>query len=141
MPFEPAAVNTNRNITPEDLRAIRVTLDAVNAGDGRREEPRWGTILGIDGRAVGADGSWPGFDPAAGRQARARTCASRSRPARPQSSPCDDDDRRSATLGVDQPQDEGVVDRRVARRDEGPHLVDKPRGATYWQQLQRRRSA
>ena len=46
MPFEPAAVNTIQNITPEDIRAVRSTLDAVNAGDRPRDVPSWGTILG-----------------------------------------------------------------------------------------------
>ncbi len=46
MPFEPAAPNTLRNITPEDIRAVRDTLDVVNARDRRREAPSWGTILG-----------------------------------------------------------------------------------------------
>ena len=39
MPFDAAAANTNRVITPEDLLAIRATLDAANADDpGRRPE-------------------------------------------------------------------------------------------------------
>ncbi len=46
MPFEPAAANTIQNITPEDIRAVRSTLDAVNAGDRPRDVPSWGTILG-----------------------------------------------------------------------------------------------
>jgi hypothetical protein len=46
MPFDPAAPNTVRVITPEDLRAVRATLEAANAGDGGRAVPSWGTILG-----------------------------------------------------------------------------------------------
>jgi hypothetical protein len=46
MPFDAAAPNTNRVITPEDLRAVRATLDAVNAGDKGDAVPSWGTILG-----------------------------------------------------------------------------------------------
>jgi hypothetical protein len=58
MPFEAAAPNTIRNITPEDVRAIRSTLDAVNAGDGRREVPSWGTILGTALAPVEPERPW-----------------------------------------------------------------------------------
>jgi hypothetical protein len=46
MPFDPTAANTNRVITPDDLLAIRATLDAVNADDRSGGVPSWGTILG-----------------------------------------------------------------------------------------------
>ena len=46
MPFDPGAANTTRVITPEDLLAIRATLDAVNADDRSRSVPSWGAILG-----------------------------------------------------------------------------------------------
>jgi hypothetical protein len=46
MPFDPGAANTVRVITPEDVRAVRATLDAVNADDRGRTVPSWGTILG-----------------------------------------------------------------------------------------------
>jgi hypothetical protein len=44
LPFSAEGPDTNARITPQDLRAIRETLDAVNAGAGGR--PRWGAILG-----------------------------------------------------------------------------------------------
>jgi hypothetical protein len=43
-PFDAAAENTNRVITPEDLESIRATLDRTNAGDGAG--PEWATVLG-----------------------------------------------------------------------------------------------
>ncbi len=47
MPFEPTAANTNQVITPEDLRYIRATLDAANAGRTRPgAAPPWGVVLG-----------------------------------------------------------------------------------------------
>jgi hypothetical protein len=46
MPFESGAANTTRVITPEDVRAVRATLDAVNGDDGPGTVPSWGTILG-----------------------------------------------------------------------------------------------
>jgi hypothetical protein len=46
MPFDASAPNTNRVITPEDLLAVRATLDDVNAGDKGNAVPSWGTILG-----------------------------------------------------------------------------------------------
>jgi len=46
MPFDPAAPNSVRVITPDDLRAVRATLEAANAGDRGRAVPSWGTILG-----------------------------------------------------------------------------------------------
>ncbi len=60
MPFDPAAANTNRVITPEDLRAVRTTLDAANAGDRRRPVPSWGTILGTALAPVEAQRPWVG---------------------------------------------------------------------------------
>ena len=45
MPFDPDAPNTNRVITPEDLRAVRSTLDIANGGVARLV-PSWGAILG-----------------------------------------------------------------------------------------------
>ncbi len=60
MPFEPAAPNTIRNITPEDIRAVRSTLDAVNAGDGGRQVPSWGTILGTALAPVEPERPWVG---------------------------------------------------------------------------------
>ena len=51
MPYDPAAPNTLRVITPDDLAAIRATLEATAAlnPDARgvgRSTPGWGTILG-----------------------------------------------------------------------------------------------
>ena len=60
MPFDPAAPNTNRNITPEDIRAIRATLDAVNSGDGGRAVPSWATILGTALAPVEPERPWVG---------------------------------------------------------------------------------
>jgi hypothetical protein len=60
MPFDPAAPNSNRVITPEDLRAIRSTLDAVNAADGRRDVPSWGTMLGTALAPVEPERPWVG---------------------------------------------------------------------------------
>ncbi|MBQ0895721.1 hypothetical protein KBX37_21920 [Micromonospora sp. U56] len=45
-PFDPAAPNTNRVITPEDLTAIRSTLDRVNGGSDPGRTPKWGVVLG-----------------------------------------------------------------------------------------------
>ena len=60
MAFDPAAENTNRVITPEDVRAVRAALDAANAGDGRRPAPSWGTILGTALAPVEAQRPWVG---------------------------------------------------------------------------------
>ena len=60
MPFDAAAPNTNRVITPEDLLAIRATLDAANAGDERRAVPSWGTILGTALAPPDAERPWLG---------------------------------------------------------------------------------
>jgi hypothetical protein len=51
MPFDPAAPNTERIITPDDLAEIRATLEATAAVDpdargAGRGTPGWGTILG-----------------------------------------------------------------------------------------------
>jgi hypothetical protein len=46
MPFDASAPNTNRVIAPEDVLAVRETLDAANRGDGGRPVASWGTILG-----------------------------------------------------------------------------------------------
>ena len=46
MPFDAAASNTNHVITPDDLAAIRATLDAANADDTASDAPSWGAILG-----------------------------------------------------------------------------------------------
>jgi hypothetical protein len=45
-PFDASAENTNRVITPEDLMAIRATLDLVNGGGDDRGTPRWSVVLG-----------------------------------------------------------------------------------------------
>ena len=45
MPFVAAAANSDRVITPKDLRAIRATLEAVDAA-GSNQAPSWGAILG-----------------------------------------------------------------------------------------------
>lgn len=60
MPFDPAAPNSNRIITPEDVRAVRDTLDAANAGDGGRRLPSWGTILGTALAPVEEERPWVG---------------------------------------------------------------------------------
>jgi hypothetical protein len=46
MPFDATAPNTNRIITPDDLRDIRATLDAANAGRPQGHTPAWGVVLG-----------------------------------------------------------------------------------------------
>lgn len=46
MPFDPAAPNTNRVITPEDLGYVRATMDALDTGDASRGAPPWGVVLG-----------------------------------------------------------------------------------------------
>lgn len=61
MPFDAAAPNTNRVITPQDIRAVRATLDAANAGDGKRPgPPSWGTILGTTLAPPGEERPWAG---------------------------------------------------------------------------------
>ena len=60
MPFDPAAPNTVRVITPEDLRAVRLTLEAANARDDRGAVPSWGTILGTTLAPPGPDRPWAG---------------------------------------------------------------------------------
>ncbi len=60
MPFDPAAANTNRVITPEDIAAVRATLDAANAADRRRRVPSWGTILGTALAPVEEERPWVG---------------------------------------------------------------------------------
>jgi hypothetical protein len=62
MPFDAAAANTNRVITPEDLLAIRATLDAANVGDERRAVPSWGTVLGTALAPPDAERPWMGPD-------------------------------------------------------------------------------
>ena len=59
-------------MTPFDPTGAGRTLDAPQ--------------VRIDGRAVAADGTWPGFRPSAGRIVRGAGCASRSPPAKPRSS-------------------------------------------------------
>lgn len=47
MPFDPAAANTNRVITPEDLSYVRSTLDALDVGArSPGQAPPWGAVLG-----------------------------------------------------------------------------------------------
>lgn len=46
MEFRPDATNTNAVITPEDLRYLRSTLDAVNHGQAAGKTPAWGVVLG-----------------------------------------------------------------------------------------------
>jgi hypothetical protein len=58
MPFDPAAPNTNQNITPDDLLAVRATLDDANAGDDARAVPSWGTILGTAMAPVEPERPW-----------------------------------------------------------------------------------
>ncbi|MDX6719115.1 MAG: hypothetical protein QOJ63_1369, partial [Solirubrobacteraceae bacterium] len=60
MPFDAAAANSNRVITPEDLLFIRATLDAANAGDRRRGAPSWGTMLGTAMAPPDAERPWVG---------------------------------------------------------------------------------
>jgi hypothetical protein len=65
MPFDPAAPNSNRVITPEDLGAIRATLDAANvqgyAGEDDRERlPGWAAILGTALAPPGPERPWVG---------------------------------------------------------------------------------
>jgi hypothetical protein len=65
MPFDPAAPNTNRVITPDDLSAIRATLDEANvrgyAGEDERERlPGWAAILGTALAPPGEERPWVG---------------------------------------------------------------------------------
>jgi hypothetical protein len=60
MPFDPSAPNSERVITPEDLGAVRATLDAANAADGGKPVPSWGTILGTALAPVEAQRPWVG---------------------------------------------------------------------------------
>ena len=46
LPFDPAAPDSNRVITPEDLRAIRATLEAADTAGADAVAPSWGAILG-----------------------------------------------------------------------------------------------
>jgi hypothetical protein len=48
MPFEKNSTNTLRIITPDDLAAIRATLDQVNTRDAHAtaDRPAWGVVLG-----------------------------------------------------------------------------------------------
>jgi hypothetical protein len=55
MPFDSGAANTNQIITPEDLAAIRATLDAVGGG---RSVPTWGTSLGTALAPPDAERPW-----------------------------------------------------------------------------------
>ncbi|MDP2710507.1 MAG: hypothetical protein Q8O56_04755 [Solirubrobacteraceae bacterium] len=62
MQYDPAAPNTLRVITPEDLDSIRATLAAVDAR-GRRPPgvaPGWGTILGTALAPVEPERPWVG---------------------------------------------------------------------------------
>jgi hypothetical protein len=81
VPFDAAAPNTNRVITPEDVAAIRSTLDLTN-GDSAEGKARWGTILGTgtapqplrpvatpdNARRFIAQGVEPSFSDAGGRR-------------------------------------------------------------------------
>jgi hypothetical protein len=60
MPFDPAAPNTVRVITPEDLQAVRTTLEAANARDDGRAVPSWGAILGTTLAPPDAERPWAG---------------------------------------------------------------------------------
>jgi hypothetical protein len=60
MPFDAAAENTNRIITPADLLSIRATLDAANAGDRGRGVPSWGASLGTAMAPPEAERPWVG---------------------------------------------------------------------------------
>jgi hypothetical protein len=55
MPFDPTAANTIQIITPEDLQAIRATLDDVGGKDGF---PSWGTSLGTALAPPDAERPW-----------------------------------------------------------------------------------
>ncbi|HEV7884394.1 MAG TPA: hypothetical protein VGO81_12545 [Solirubrobacteraceae bacterium] len=58
MPFDPAAENTIQIITPDDLQAIRATLDEANAGADDGGVPSWGTSLGTAMAPPDADRPW-----------------------------------------------------------------------------------
>jgi hypothetical protein len=63
MPFDPAAPNTPRVITPDDLASIRSTLEAVD--DAARSAPSdglppWGVILGTALAPPGPERPWVG---------------------------------------------------------------------------------
>lgn len=61
MPFDPDATNTERVITPEDVRAVRETLDGANADDAGGA-PSWGAILGTAMAPPNASRPWVGPD-------------------------------------------------------------------------------
>lgn len=58
MPFDPTGPNTIRNITPEDLRFIRSTLDRVDPSHGRTATPPWGVVLGTAMSPPSASKPW-----------------------------------------------------------------------------------
>jgi hypothetical protein len=62
MPFDPAAPNTLRVITPEDLSSIEATLAAVNTRSARGGEAAapWGAILGTALAPPDAERPWVG---------------------------------------------------------------------------------
>jgi hypothetical protein len=66
MPFDPAAPNTQRVITPEDLASIRATLEAIEAAGARSapsdDVPPWGVILGTALAPPGPQRPWVGPD-------------------------------------------------------------------------------
>ncbi|MGS2618714.1 hypothetical protein ACVCAH_29925 [Micromonospora sp. LZ34] len=60
-PFDAAAANTNRVITPEDLGYLRATLDAANGNDAAGNgAPSWGVILGTALAPPTAQRPWRG---------------------------------------------------------------------------------
>jgi hypothetical protein len=61
-PFDAAASNTNQVITPEDLAAIRSTLDGVNGRSGGGGTPRWGVVLGSALAPATTNRPWIGPD-------------------------------------------------------------------------------
>jgi hypothetical protein len=58
MPFDPAAANTIQIITPDDLGAIRATVDAADAAGGKGGVPSWGTSLGTAMAPPDAERPW-----------------------------------------------------------------------------------
>jgi hypothetical protein len=62
LPFDPTAADSNRVITPNDLAAVRATLDTANAGDAPAGAPSWGAILGTAMAPRTPARSWAGPD-------------------------------------------------------------------------------
>jgi hypothetical protein len=58
MPFDPTAENTNAIITPDDVQAVRATLDEADATGDKDGVPSWGTSLGTAMAPPDAERPW-----------------------------------------------------------------------------------